>query len=59
MSIFFIALASLVVANLIFAAFLYFRPTIRATTRSRLSTWVLRSPVKSDANNRLLAALRD
>lgn len=59
MSIFFIALASLVAANLIFAAFLYFRPTIRAATRSRLSTWVLRNPAKADASNRLLAAIRE
>lgn len=59
MNILFIALASLVAANLIFAAFLYFRPTLRASTRSRISNWVLRAPAKTDAHNRLLAALRD
>lgn len=59
MSLFYIALASLVATNLIFAAFLYFRPTIRAAARSRLSTWVLRTPAKDDASNRLLAALHD
>lgn len=58
MSLFLIALATLVAANLIFAAFLYFRPTIRATTRLRLSNWVLKTPAKAAANQRL-AALRD
>ncbi len=58
MNLFLIALAVLVAANLIFAAFLYFRPTIRATTRLRLSHWVLKTPVKAD-RTQLLAALRD
>ena len=59
MGMFVIAFATLVAANLIFAAFLYFRPTLRATTRRRISNWVLKAPAKADAHNRLLAALRD
>ena len=59
MSMFFFALAALFALNVIFAAFLYFRPRLRPTSRSRLANWVLRAPAENDAHNRLLAALRD
>lgn len=59
MTMFLIALATLVAANLILAAFLYFRPSLGATTRSKLSNWVLQAPSENEARNRLLAALRD